>query len=151
MSYIHVRLLNGFPQLLTYAVPASITDDLVGTVVKVPLKDRVTSAYVCAQVTQLKNKPSFIIKDIHSIEAFPKDPYYKTFLKQLSAYYQVEPLHFVKRIKHFVNQEADAQIESPGPIQLGQHIILTDEQRIVVDTLAPSINANAYAPALLHG
>lgn len=151
MSYIHVRLLNGFPQLLTYAVPASITDDLVGTVVKVPLKDRVTSAYVCAQVAQLKNKPSFIIKDIHSIEAFPKDPHYKTFLKQLSAYYQVEPLHFVKRIKHFVNQEAEAQLESSGPIQLGQQITLTAEQQIVVDSLAPSINSNVYTPALLHG
>lgn len=151
MSYIHVRLLNGFPQLLTYAVPESITDNLVGTVVKVPLKDRVTSAYVYAQVSELKNKPTFVIKDIHSIEAFPQDPHYKTFLKQLSAYYQVEPLHFVKRIKHFVNQEADAQIESTGPIQLGQHIILTDEQQTVVDSLSPSIGENIYTPALLHG
>ncbi|CAN5179895.1 hypothetical protein BH09DEP1_BH09DEP1_2420 [soil metagenome] len=151
MSYIHVKLLNGFPQILTYAVPASITDDLVGTVVKVPLKDRVTSAYVCAQVDQLKNKPTFVIKDIHSIEAFPQDPHYKLFLKQLSAYYQVEPLHFVKRIKHFVNQEADAQLESDAPILPGQLITLTAEQQEVVDALAPAIGSNCYTPALLHG
>lgn len=151
MSYIHVKLLNGFSQILTYAVPPSITDDLVGCVVKVPLKDRVMSAYVYAQVSELKNRPVFVIKDIHSIEAFPQDPYFKTFLKQLAAYYQVEALHFVKRIKHFVNQEADAQLESDAPILPGQVIILTDEQQQVVDTLAPAIGSNTYTPALLHG
>lgn len=151
MPYIHVKLLNGFPQLLTYAVPESITANLVGSVVKVPLKDRVTSAYVCAQVEQLKNVPSFVIKPMHSIEAFPADIHYKIFLRQLSAYYQVEPLHFVKRIKQFVNQDADPQIESDLPVWPGQEIILTPEQQEVVNALAPAIGQSQYTPALLHG
>lgn len=151
MSFIHVRLLNGFPQLLTYAVPASITDDLVGTVVKVPLKDKITSAYVCAQVAQLNPVPSFTIKPFHSIEAFPQDIHYKSFLKQLSAYYQVEPIHFIKRIKQFVNQEADEQEQPSASTESAQHVTLTAEQQKIVDELAPSIDANKYAPALIHG
>lgn len=151
MSYIHVKLLNGFSQILTYTVPASITDDLVGSVVKVPLKDRVTSAYVYAQVAQLKNKPAFVIKDIHSVEAFPQDPHFKIFLKQLSAYYQVEPLHFIKRIKHFVNQEEEAPLDSKVAIQPHQKIILTPEQQHIVNELAPTVGVNEYTPTLLHG
>ncbi|GMU19567.1 MAG: hypothetical protein AMXMBFR12_07590 [Candidatus Babeliales bacterium] len=151
MSYIHVKLLNGFRQVLTYSVPDSITDNLVGTVVKVPLKDRVTSAYVCSQVVDLKHNPSFVIKDIHSIEAFPKDPHYRTFLKQLSAYYQVDQIHFIKRIKHFVNQEAEAQLESEILGHAKEQIILTSEQHIIVDNLNPAIGVNIYTPALIHG
>lgn len=151
MSYIHVKLLNGFPQLLTYAVPPSITQDLTGTVVKVPLKDRLTSAYVYAQVAELKTVPQFVIKPLNSIEAFPQDNHYKLFLKQLAAYYQVEPIHFIKRIKQFVNQEADTHEPAHIEATAEQRIILTTEQRDVVNALAPAIGTDVYTPALLHG
>lgn len=151
MSYIHVRLLNGFPQLLTYAVPPSITEDLTGTVVRVPLKDKITSAYVCAHVCQLSKTPSFTIKPLHSREAFPQDEHYILFLKQLSAYYQVESLHFIKRIKQFVNQEAEAQELVSSPLGMAHEVLLTQEQQQVVDALTPTIGAEVYAPALLHG
>lgn len=151
MSYIHVKLLNGFSQLLTYSVPSSIIDNLEGTIVRVPLRNAFTSAYVYAHVSNLKQQPLFEIKPMHSIEAFPKDPHYKTFLKQLSAYYQVDALHFIKRIKHFVNQEAETQSESVIEGAAKEQITLTPEQQIIVDSLNPAIGAHVYTPALIHG
>lgn len=151
MTFIHVRLLNGFPQPLTYSVPSSISHNLQGTVVKVPLKHMLVSAYVVAHVEQLKSEPTFEIKSMHSIELFPQDNLYKTYLKQLGAYYQVDSLHFIKRIKHFVNQEAEAPLEHTQPHQPRNQITLTPEQQEIVDALNPSIAAGNYAPALIHG
>ncbi len=151
MSYIHVKLLNGFPQPLTYHVPPSLEDDLVGTVVKVPLKDRFMSAYVYAQVSELPSKPAFTIKDIQGKEPFPADSHYKFFLQQLSSYYQVDPLHFVKRIKQFVNQDAQEVIATAASPDSGHTITLTAAQQQVVNAFGPAIGASIYTPALLHG
>lgn len=151
MTFIHVRLLNGFPQPLTYSVPATINGNLQGTVVKVPLKHMLVSAYVIAQVNELKIKPNFEIKPMHSIEIFPNDQLHKTFLKQLSAYYQVDSLHFIKRIKQFVNQEAEPALDAHAAHLSPQEIILTPEQQHIVDALEPTIAAGQYTPALIHG
>ena len=110
MHYIHVKLLNGFPQPLTYKVPQHLQENLIGTVVKVPLKDRFVAAYVFAQTEKLATIPAFTIKEMHSRESFPADAHYQQFLDQLGSYYQVDPLHFVKRIRNFVSQEAEPEI-----------------------------------------
>ena len=152
MHYIHVKLLNGFPQPLTYAVPPEQQENLVGVVVKVPLKDRLVSAYVFAQTEKLESIPKFTIKPMHSREPFPADGHYQQFLAQLSEYYQVDPLHFVKRIRQFVNQEEPEAVLAPTNSEsFGKPVILTEEQENIVATIAPTIGARIFTPALLHG
>ena len=152
MQYIHVKLLNGFPQPLTYTVPPEYQKNLVGTIVKVPLKDRFVSAYVFAHVEKLTPTPKFTLKAMHSIEPFPQDAQYRQYIAQLSEYYQIEPLHFIKRIRQFVNQDEPEDIIQPSSAEIfGRAVTLTTEQQNIVDTLSPAIATNVYTPALLHG
>lgn len=152
MHYIHVKLLNGFPQPLTYKVPAGWPVDLVGTIVKVPLKDRFCSAYVVAQEQELATPVSFAIKEAHSCEPMPVDPHYKKFIAQLSYYYQVEPLHFVKRIRNFVSQEPEeTDILFTARTSAKNKVLLTLEQQHIVETLSPALQEQKFRPALIHG
>lgn len=152
MQYIHVKLLNGFQQPLTYKVPQDKQENLVGAIVKVPLKDRIVSAFVIAQTDHLTNRPTFAIKEMYGREQFPDDQQYQPFIHQLGQYYQVDPFHFVKRIAHFVSQEAEEHpiISSEVHEPIAQ-ITLTPEQKTIVDTLAPQIGRSVFTPALLHG
>src|SRR5438046_2146749 len=100
--FIRVRLLNGLPEPLWYAVPEQYTQRLTGLVVQVPVRNRIVPALV---IDEYKNKPhnlAFELKDIQGIEPLPDDAYYLPFLKSLGDYYQIEPLHFIKRIHHFL-------------------------------------------------
>lgn len=152
MQYIHVKLLNGFPQPLTYKVPSGWPADLIGTIVKVPLKDRFCSAYVFAQEQELAQAPTFAIKEAHSCEPMPHDPHYKKYIAQLSYYYQVEPLHFVKRIRNFVSQEPEeTEILFTSQVGIKNSVTLTPEQQHIVDTLAPALTQQKFRPALIHG
>lgn len=152
MQYIHVKLLNGFPQPLTYTVPSEYQKNLIGSVVKVPLKDKFVSAYVIAQANELAQTPKFTLKAMHSIEPFPQDNTYKQFISQLSDYYQVDSLHFIKRIRQFVNQaEPEAILHSSTSETFGKGITLTQEQQHIVNTLSPAIGSGVFTPALLHG
>ena len=113
MLYIHVKLLNGFSQPLTYTVPPEHQKNLIGSIVKVPLKDKLVSALVFAQSDQLSPIPKFTLKAMAGIEPFPQDSNYKPFINQLSDYYQVDSLHFIKRIRQFVNQ-AEPEVDYPA-------------------------------------
>lgn len=152
MQYIHVKLLNGFAQPLTYLVPLEYQKNLIGLVVKVPLKDTFVSAYVVGQSAHLKENPKFKLKEMVGIEPFPEDHHFKQFIVQLSNYYQVDSLHFIKRIRQFVNQSEQESLSlSDTQEVLGKSIQLTQEQQTVVDEISPSIGAHVFAPALLHG
>src|SRR5581483_1749434 len=133
---IHVKLLNGFPQPLTYKVPPEHQKNLIGSVVKVPLKDTFVSAYVIAQFEQLSETPKFKLKEMAGIEPFPQDAYYQKFINQLSEYYQVDSLHFVKRIRQFVNQAEPEPIIIPNTQEcFGKNVSLTNEQQNIVNSL----------------
>lgn len=152
MQYIHVKLLNGFAQPLTYTVPAEYQKNLIGLVVKVPLKDKFVSAYVFAQTDRLRETPKFTLKAMACIEPFPQDEHYKQFINHLSDYYQVNSLHFIKRIRQFVNQaEPEAIIQPNSGETFARCVSLTEEQQYIVDTLSPAIGAQVFTPALLHG
>ncbi len=152
MQYIHVKLLNGFTQPLTYVVPLKYQKNLIGSIVKVPLKNKFVSAYVFAQSDVLNEVPTFTLKEMASIEAFPEDVNYKQFIRQLSDYYQVDSLHFIKRVRQFVNQsEPEPVINILQKEVFGPSVILTDEQQLIVNTLSPAIGNHLFTPALLHG
>ena len=152
--FIRVRLLNGLPEPLWYCVPPHCNyGPLVGLVVQVPLRNRIIPALVIDEHTTKPYNLAFELKDIHGLEPLPADEHYLSFLKKLGEYYQIEALHFIKRIHHFlINKKEDAIL----PAQEKTHstdssVILTDEQKTVCDFIAPNIGKNIYLPTVLHG
>ncbi|MFI5333029.1 MAG: primosomal protein N' [Candidatus Babeliales bacterium] len=160
--FIQVKLLKGFPNPLTYSVPTQYHADIqVGRIVRVPIRNTISAAVVLSSCKELAEKPSFAIKDIIALEPLPHDPHYSNFIEHLGAYYQVDPLHFIKRIRHFLLQETSDISEVNGVFvrvhdrndgQAGpESITLTPEQQAVVDFLTPTLHTPTYTPTLLHG
>ncbi len=150
--FITVKLLNGFQEPLLYSVPNSWpSQPVLGSIVQVPLRNRVVPALV-TQITHSKPvQVSFAIKDAHSLEEFPRDPRYLHFVSQLARYYAIEPILLIKRLKQFLIQTTepipyryDAQQRSSIPS-------LTPEQEQVASFLMPHITHPSYTPTVLHG
>jgi len=151
--YIQVKLLKGFQEPLLYHVPDTWPQqELVGSVVSVPIRNRVSAAIVL-KTFDYKPKTSFEIKQALEIEAFPDDQFYSFFIKKLSAYYQVNYIHFIKRIRQFLVQKEVAERASKNVKEKQEikNIILTDEQQKVYDFLSPHIVQPCYIPTVLHG
>lgn len=152
--FILVRLLNGFKESLIYEVPSQWSHEVaVGSLVKVPLRNTVITAYV-EQLIHEHPITSFAIKQALSLEQLPHDPHYVPFITQLAYYYQTEPLHFIKRIRHFLIQKEEQPLTeffSELPIQNQSHITLTEEQEQVVSYMSKAIDQQAFTPTLLHG
>lgn len=151
--FIQVRLLNGFAKPLWYKMPREWGFvDLRHKIVQVPLRNRIVPAIVLHQFDQ-KPKTNFDLKDAHAIEAFPNDTFYKPFIEQLSAYYQVEPLYFFKRIRSFITQTIKKPIELPQlkNEDIKKEVKLTNEQQKVTEFLKPAIINKKYTPTVIHG
>ena len=157
--YIHVRLLKGYQQPLTYSLPDSLCETTrVGSIIKVPFRNQTTFALVEAIAPTLDPIPSFTIKSAHTLAPFPNDPAYMSFLKHISAYHQIPVIELVKRMYGFINQKeqrnADLRVGEPDNDPLAQQrsaTMLTPAQQQVVDALLPTIGAHTYSPTLLHG
>jgi primosomal protein N' (replication factor Y) len=154
--FIKVKLLQGYQEPLLYSAPEDWDrQHLIGSIVTVPLRAKIVPAFVIAV---FKEKPpterSFAIRQAQSLEAFPHDPHYLSFIKQLADYYQVDELFCIKRIKQFLTQKelpVDAiQIHNDQDTKT-KVIQLTSEQQLIVDSLVPAILSPQYIPALIHG
>lgn len=155
--YIEVKLLQGYTEPLLYSCPDEWTScKLVGSIVTVPLRTTKVHGFVIAAYTE---KPAcsrtFAVKQALSIEPFPADTHYLSFIKQLATYYQVDELFCIKRIKHFLGQK-EVPLDTCFSKDITnehthKHVILTEEQQYVVDSITPHINTPCYTPALLHG
>jgi primosomal protein N' (replication factor Y) len=152
--FIQVRLLTAFSRPLWYKVPAQLPLPIIGTLVDVPVRNKITSALV---VTTQMDMPhvSFAIKEIGSSHPFPADTCYFAFVEQLSNYYQLEPVTFIKRIRHFVESKELAETDMPLATNQGisykKPVQLTGEQQSVCDFILPHIINPTYAPTVLHG
>ena len=151
--FIQVKLLNGFPEPLLYQVPPDWPQTgLKGALVTVPLKQQQQSAWVIAEYEEKPAHITFAIKPAVAREPFPADKHYLTFIDQLAAYYCVDPINFIKRIRHFLAQkEVDSDTVSDRPQSNHQITMLTNEQQVVCNFLAPRIGNPVYTPTLLHG
>lgn len=151
--FIQVRLLTAFSRPLWYHVPAELTAPTVGTLVDVPLRNKITPALVVL-AQQEAPSVSFDIKSIGSSHPFPADPHFFTFISQLSNYYNLEQIDLIKRIRHFVEseeiQEPEITLHNP---EIASHttVQLTDEQQKVCDFILPHIRNPQYTPTVLHG
>ncbi|MCL5876167.1 MAG: primosomal protein N' [Candidatus Dependentiae bacterium] len=151
--FIQVKLLNGFPEPLLYQVPEACTKtSLKGALVTVPLKQQKQAAWVIEEYQEKPAHITFAIKEIISVETFPADTQYLTFINQLANYYCIDPIHFIRRIRHFLAQKAvDTDVYSTKDETMRQVPMLTNEQLAVFNFLAPRITNPAYTPTLLHG
>ena len=153
--YIQVRLLKGFPEPLWYRVPDDwLTAPSVGTLVRVPLKERLISALVTHTCAQKPDVP-FTIRPAYAYEPFPADQHYFAFIQKLSMYHQITPVQFVQRLHQFVRQKQKSETRTQGKTDARQttcpDVTLTPEQQKIVDFLLPKISQPTYTPTLLHG
>jgi primosomal protein N' (replication factor Y) len=151
--YIQVRLLKGFQELLWYKAPEKSTPDLlIGSIVRVPFRNKVVPAVV-ESCCQEEPAVSFALKTAISCEPFPNDALYRLFIEHLAHYYQIPAQHLVKRMRQFFVQkevkEGVQAIDELSPTK--RKILLTDEQQRVVNFLCPRIEKGIYAPTVLHG
>lgn len=149
--FIKVKLLNGFREPLWYQKPSEWHDEsLLGTIVRVPLRTQHVPALVLKEQTGKPQVP-FAIKYAESIEPVPSDQTFNSFIKQLSAYYQINPLFLLKRIRSFVHQTHQNVPEKEYPHKEIKAVSLTDEQQRVVDFITPKIINPEYTPTVIHG
>lgn len=151
--FIQVKLLKGFSAPLLYECPIDWDkEQLQGAIIKVPIRAKIELAIVETVLNKLETKPSFAIKKAISIEQFPNDPGYSTFINELARLYQIDAIHFIKRIRQFVSEKSNDEIP---PILAEDHNFtentLTQEQQIAFDSIGEKISASEFYPALLHG
>jgi len=152
--FIQVRLLKGFPKPLLYKTKTRPLENLVGRVVHVPIQKRTEHALVIAQFATKPAGNNFEIREVITIEPFPEDKKYQTFIKKLSAYHQINPLHFFKRVRSFLVQEQKAgktSVDQNFSETNSKVVTLTEEQQIVTDFVSKKIKKNLYTPTVLHG
>jgi len=153
--YAQVQLLNGFSRPLWYKIPDEIVSVVqVGSVVRVPLQLRKESALVTSLFKYLPKNISFQVKPIDGLERVPDDKLYRDFTIKIARYYQVKPLLFFQRIRHFLKEkEKKAVLCDLEKVDLlrEKKITLTGEQQQVVDYLTPFVTTPSYQPVLLHG
>jgi len=160
--YLLVRLLKGFPKPLTYKIPAHLKNkNLVGQVIKVPLKDKILPALVIGKQTKKPKDCSYKIKEAIELEKFPNDPNYYEFIKKISDFYFTKPLLFHQRIRNFllkpiaINKRSHPFDYAQGERQSNKNsfnkINLTKEQQDVVNYMQKFIVEPKYVPTLLHG
>ncbi len=151
--YIQVKLLNGYRQALWYKIPLNWQYPItIGTVLRVPLRNQIVPAIVILQQKQ-SPKTSFAIKEVNAPELFPTDHNYFTFIKRLSAYYQFEPVHCIKRIAHFLHKKTkkNLSLETVTHYENKINVQLTQEQQNVCDFIKPHIDNPIFSPTVLHG
>lgn len=151
--YIRVKLLNGFRESLTYTVPSSWRmDNLVGSIVEVPLQKRTEAAFVEAAFNELTDSTTYAIRPATSQGIVPSDPHYLPFIQKLASYHAIDKLAFFKRIRHFLQEKAHDYPEFSPVLESAQkETKLTQEQQVVVDAIVPAVVKGEYYPALLHG
>lgn len=147
--FVHVKLLNGFSRTLTYKVPVDFNKNLIGAIVQVPLKNTLQPAVVVAQVSSVSQ--TFIIKEIHSLQEMPNDERYSAYLEQLSNYYQIDSLHFIKRIRNFLKEESKIDRAVDHAPECVKNTLLTSAQETIASAIKKCIGTDTFFPSLLHG
>lgn len=155
--FVQVKLLNGFPKPLLYAVPESWQDvPAIGSLVHVPLRAQIVPAMVMSHHESIpSSERTFLVKQVHSRDTLPEDKNYLPFIQKLSTYYHIEPYSCIKRIRHFLSheeEEKEAMLFTPKHETTDMQVVqLTDEQQLACNRLLPLLEHSTYSPVLLHG
>lgn len=153
--FINVKLLNGLNKILTYKIPETWDQkDIEGSIVKVPLRNRIELAYVYKTINNLEFNPNYNIKNIISLEEFPQDKNYISFIDQISKYYSIDSLYFYKKLKLFLKQDQKNNktvINNIANIKAFKNVELTNEQEQIVNSISQHISISKYFPSLIYG
>jgi len=150
--YITVNLLNGYARLLTYSVPESLQESVhVGSIVHVPLQKRVERALVYDTHVD-EGAKGYLVRHIIEIEQLPLDNGYHNFIRQVSKYYAISPVHLYRRLHQIkTSREENNQYHEAEINQTVHDVTLTTEQQNIVQTIATRIDNPCYYPALIYG
>ena len=146
MGYL-IYLLTKYPMI-------GLPNNLVGSVVQVPLRGRIEVALIEQVFKEFLEPPSFTVRNAHSIEPFPNDKLYKNFVSKLSQYYGIDSLYFLQTDAHFLQEKemADANfILNTNTESTFSQVNLTEEQQVIAQSIAYYIKHPKYYPALLYG
>lgn len=155
--FVQVKLLQGYQKLLTYKIPESWDKQhLEGSVITVPLKNRVVPALVVGIYSYPPEEGLYEIKEAIGKDHLPPDRLYSRFITKVSLFYFAPQKLFYQRMRMFVHtkeKSTSAREHSAAPRGHTQDRIikLTSEQQAVVDYFNPLITKPTYSPILLHG
>jgi len=150
--YVQVRMLKGLSTHLWYRVPTNLQRQCcVGTIVQVPLRERVVPAVIVWRAG--KPDSGFSVRDIQSVEPFPRDNHFHPFVSSLASYHRINPITFSRRIAHFLGEKERKVVEGRqgDAAGVGCATALTDEQQHVVDAVEPALTEPRFMPVVLHG
>lgn len=151
--YIQVRLLKGFSQPLIYEVPNNWEElPEIGSFVHVPIRTKTTTAIV-EKIIDKKPNVSFAIKPAQTLEKFPDDKNFFSYLKKLCTYYQLDQLYFLKRIRNFITekQRATRMAQTKPEDAIPEAIQLTHDQKTICNSLIPLVKQSEFKASLIHG
>jgi primosomal protein N' (replication factor Y) len=155
--FIKVRLLQGYQKPLMYKVPSSWnTKNLHGSIITVPLKNKIVPALVIKVFVDKPEGENFQIKEAAGNDHLPDDKNYTNFITKIANFYFTPQKFLYQRIRKFVHarelkREKESSVTSISSIKEEKIINLTDEQQKVVDYFIPLIKKPNFAPTLLHG
>ncbi|MCL4361731.1 primosomal protein N' [Candidatus Dependentiae bacterium] len=151
--YVQVKLLRGYQEKLTYSIPAEMANqNLIGKIVKVPLKNLHELAVVLQMTENFEPTLLGKIKPIISIESLPQDDQFYEFCQKLTQYYCIDSSYPLKRIKQFLYQkELKSELLYIQEEKQNNNIQLTEEQQNIISSISPSLGADIYNPILIHG
>ncbi len=146
--FLLVSLLNGFQKQLTYKAPSHWTGNLIGRLVRVPLRNRTELAFIEQTFISISQE-TFAIREAISLHDYD-DELYRTYISHLSDYYAVSPKEIYYRIKNaFTLKDSDVVIEPS--IDSPSAITLTEEQDAAVQTILPDFEKKEFKATLIHG
>lgn len=151
--YIQVKLLNGFKESLIYKIPENWPlNNLIGSIVKVPLRNQILLSVVIKVLKELPNDFQFKIREASFIEVFPSDKNYLKFISQLSSYYGLEFFYFYLRLRSFLSEKEHTvdQLQAPETFKK-EDTILTESQFSIVNSISTLIENPIFKPNLIHG
>lgn len=146
--FLLVSLLNGFQKQLTYKAPASWSGNLLGRLVRVPLRNRTELAYIEQTFSQIPSE-TFTIREALSLHDYD-DEVYRSYIAHLSDYYAVGPKEIYYRIKNAFSLK-ETEILPEETIEQSSTVQLTPEQQEAVDKIFPDITTNEFKATLIHG
>lgn len=156
--FVQVRLLTGWHEPLWYAVPAHFSTECgVGTVIKVPLRNRFVPALINRMQSTCPFKDASKIKEIQGVFTFPADTKYADFAHKISLLYHLDPSYLYSRLVTFLHETtAEKEHEDQAflhdePLNNLPQITLTAEQQQAVDLVQPAIINGTSQVTLLQG
>jgi len=149
--YVRVRILKGYGQPLTYAVPSDFTAAVaVGSVVEVPLRSQQKSALVLALFYQ-KPDVAYQIKPILFVHQFPQDRLHHSYIETVARVYFISAHKLMERLQRFAFVDEEAEQAEPFSVVPATNTVLTHAQQEIVTAIAADVRAGIYKPTLIQG